>query len=254
VPESPKTRHRLKSLVLSEVSLVDRPANPRATVVLFKRDSKEPSMTDAEKKLKDLEAELAKRDADAKKLSDEVAFLKSSFETTTAKLADVEKERDALKAKIKPEEPVAKLSPEVQAQIDAALKKAADTEAEILKIRDEQDTATFIAKAEAFKSLPQDPATFGPVLKRIARNKSTADDVIALETVLRSAAALLEKAPALNGSGSNRSATGSAEQKLEQLAKEYGEANKVDFAKAFDIVTQQNPSMYRQYLEETRAD
>ena len=164
---------QLTELILDEISLVDRPANPLASVILFKRDStKETDMTD-EQKMAEAVAKAAEAVAALAALTTERDFLKTALDAQTPKLAAAEAELTTLKATLKKDEPAPKLPPEAQAQIDKALADAAEATTELAKMRDDRDTLVFVGKASVLKALPQQPAEFGLVLKRIAQNKAT---------------------------------------------------------------------------------
>lgn len=251
-----KLRHRLTELVLQEVSLVDRPANPRATVVLFKRDSsKEMDMTDEAKKLADAIAKAGELAASVTAKDTEIAFLKGNLDKQTASLATVTTERDELSAKVKEltkgEDKPIELPKEAQDQINKALADAAASREELAKMRDTADTAVYIAKATVLKSLPQKPEEFGPLLMRVARNKTTAEDVTALETLLKAADAAIETG-VLREAGTNNSGSGVVADRIDNLAKEVMKSDRISYEAAYDKVITANPALYRQYTAESQ--
>ncbi len=237
-------RYRLTDLVLSEVSLVDRPANPLATVLLFKRDSsKETNMSD------ELKLQVAKQAADILAKDTEIAFLKGNLEKATTRLAETE---TALSKAVKLEDKPIELPPEAQAQIKKALDEAAAATTALAKMRDDHDTAVFTAKAANLKSLPQKAEEFGPVLKRIAQNKASPEDVIALETILKAADAALAKG-LLTPAGNDSGASSVAADQLDAIAKKIAAEEKTDFAKAYVKAVDQNPALYSQYVRELQS-
>lgn len=247
-------RYALEDLVLDEVSLVDRPANPLATVILFKRDtSKEINMTD-EQKLAAAIAKAVENEAAVTSLTTERDFLKSALAAQTPRLEAAEAERDTLKAAAdKLNEKPAPLAPEIQAQIDSALAKANEANTELAKMRDDADTKTFVAKAESLKSLQQKPEEFGLVLKRVAQNKTTAADLTAIEDVLTKANAAIEKG-ILSPVGDDLGSSSVAKDQLEVLTKGLMSSEGLTYAQAYSKALDQNPKLYTQILSESRAN
>lgn len=251
-----KLRHRLTELILQEVSLVDRPANPRATVVLFKRDSsKETDMTEAE--AKKLAEDVAKAGDLAKAQATEIEFLKGNLEKQTTSLAALTTERDELAGKVKDltktEPKPIEIPKEAQAQIDEALAKVATAHEELAKMRDTSDTAIYVAKAAAFKALPQKPDEFGPVLLRVARNKATPEDVIAIETLLKGANSIIEEGGIFKQVGSDQGGSSVATDRIDVLAKEIAKSDKVTYETAYAKVLELHPELYKQYVDENMA-
>jgi regulator of replication initiation timing len=245
--ETTKTKkHRLTQLVLSEVSLVDRPANPLAAVVLFKRDSsttEETAMSDEIKK------QLDQVTAEKAALATEITTLKTDLAKFNTEVATLTAERDELKKQLKPEDKPIELPQAAKDQIAKALAAADAAQTELAKMRDDQDTAIYVAKAADLKAVPQKPEEFGLVLKRISRNQATPADVIALETVLKASDTLIAKG--LNESGNNHPDTGSsAAAKLDALANEISKSEKVTFPVAYAKALEKNPELYTQYLAE----
>lgn len=239
-------KHRLTSLVLSEVSLVDRPANPLATVVLYKRDSsKETEMNEIEKlkaEKAELEARIAKQDGD-------IEELKKNLKALNDRQATLETENETLKkAGKKEDDKKVVLPPEAQAQIDKALADAAESKAALEKMRDDTDTAVYVAKASSLKAVPQKPEEFGLVLKRIAQNKATPADIIALDSVLKASDALIAKG--LDSRGSDQGGSSGAAEQLDNMAKDIAKAEKITYPQAYAKALEQNPGLYTQYLSE----
>lgn len=182
----------------------------------------------------------------------EVAFLKDSLEKLNARVTAAESERDALaKAEAERNPKPVTLPKEVQEQINKALKDADDARQELAKMQDATDTVIYVAKASELKSLTQKPEEFGPLLKRVAGNKTTAEDVAVLETVLKSANATIATLLKTQGSDNGQQA-GEATAKLDTLAKALAKSGSMTYEAAYAEVTKANPELYTQYVAESQ--
>lgn len=204
---------------------------------------------------KQLETALAEKAAleVAKAATDkEVTFLKESLEKLNARVTAAEAERDALaKAEAERNPKPVTLPKEVQEQINKALKDADDARQELAKMQDATDTVVYIAKASELKSLAQKPEEFGPLLKRIANNKATAEDVSALETLLKSANGTIATLLKAQGSDNGQQA-GEATAKLDALAKALAKSGSMTYEAAYAEVTKSHPELYTQYVAESQ--
>jgi len=252
----------LRNLILDEISLVDVPANPGAQVLLFKRDtSKEQDMPDdaikgltpeqletvdkAEKLLK------AHDDLSTKfeKLEEEREFLKTELQKASDRLKELEKaaaENDDDDEVVKVELPEA-----VRKQIEATEQESSELKKRIEKMEEEKRTSEYIAKAEILKNLPLVAKEFGPVLMRVALNKSTDEDIEALEKVLTAANERADELLKVAGSDTPEANEGSALVKLEKAAAALIDKDpELSEATAFAKATERNPALYTQYLAE----
>ena len=242
--------NKVSGLTISEVSLVDDPASPGASVVLFK--AKEGQMTDKTKTgnpgdNQDYEA-LAKslEDTEAK-----VADLNKQVETLTAERdqaqADLAKARagevdpydglpDNVKAILKKRDAD---NEELQKRLDAAEDRAA-TEQTIAKVRSD------------FPNLPVKAEDFGPVLKRVLKG-ATAEDRAEVERVLKAASAAVDgtKLTKELGDGGDDK-TKSATAQLDSMAKAKAAEKGVSYYVAYSEVLSDNPELYQQSLTEGR--
>lgn len=240
-------KFRLLTLKLDEVSLVDRPANPLATVTIFKRDNQETSMTPEQ--IKALQDENTALKAAAQKSSEEVTFLKDSLKTVTAKADKLEAE--VAKKDPTEEDKLKSLPVAVRKDIEDLKKANADAQAELAKVRDDSMSSVYLAKASSLRGLAQKPEEFGPVLKRIATNKATPEDILKLETVLTAASTAAEKG-ITQEHGDNRPAgddlSKAAADKLDTIAKQISADEKVNYFTAYAKATERNPGLYKDYL------
>lgn len=134
-----------------------------------------------------------------------------------------------------------------KAQADA---KAA-TEA-MQKMADERELEAAISKAKTIGVA--NPDTVGALLVRVGKGKTTADDLKAIEAMLKSAVEV-EKASALFKSMGHHAATdGDPEVLMKSKAEEIRKAKpELTEAAAFDLALQQNPDLYAAYQAKRRA-
>lgn len=162
--------------------------------------------------------------------------------TLTEENTALKAENEALKAKL-PEDPddVFKGMSTVAKERFLALEKRAQ----------EAEDKEFVAKA---KSLGQGDS-FGPVLQRISKGKSTTEDVAELERVLKAQAAQIKEAGLFREIGANGDETSkSAWDEIEAKAQEAMKADpKLNRVAARDLVMQQNPELEKRAVTERRA-
>lgn len=263
---------KLRDMRLDEISLVDEPAAKGARVSIWKAakmpgmcsDCETPAVCKAAGKCKESEKMTKGDTTDLESLSTALDEAVTKMEALEAALAAKDAEIAELKksaggASAGSDDDVLKgLSPGARALVEKAQKQAADAQAAIEKMQDERDTEMFVAKAAGFKVLPVKPEEFGLVLKRIARGKTTAEDVIEIERVLKAADEIGGKTGILKSIGrSGGSAEGgaTAEARLQAKADEIhkAEGGKISKAAAYSKATEANPELYREYLAEHRA-
>lgn len=247
--------NKLSGMTISEVSLVDLPANQHSSVVLFKRADPAPAgsgittLNDEDDDMKTLE-ELAKalEDADAT-----ITDLTKRAEAAEAKLAEVQKgaaKQD--EAGTGAEDDVLKSLPEpLRKRLEQAEARAQAAEDAVRKQADEAATREYVAKAGAYQNLAVDPEKFGPVLKRIAGH--SVEDAQAVMDVLKAANEAVGASGVLKAKGAGKAGdtTGSnAEAKLNKMAEDRAKADGVSFAKAYSAVVAENADLYAEYLGE----
>jgi len=156
-------------------------------------------------------------------------------------------EADIIKAM--PEQ-IRKMLSEASANADAALRKAAASEAALIAERDARADEAAVVKAAGWTHLNIDPTIVGPALRRVAE----ADSVLAGEIVkaLDSANALVETNVVFSEVGSDAPvATDDAYSKMSNLAKAaVAEGTAPSFEAALMSVAQANPDLYTTYLNE----
>ncbi|CAB4130449.1 hypothetical protein UFOVP119_73 [uncultured Caudovirales phage] len=257
----------LSDMVIEEISLVDDGANEGARVEIVKAlhgarnqaaDDEAAFMQsrnteyhmDLESLSKALEDAEAKLTTLEKRASDAEAANVASVEVIKAKDAEIE----ALKKAAAPaptEEDVLKSLPEsVRKRIEKAEADAKAATDEVAKARDAAETAESIEKAR--KIGVGDAKVVGPLLRRVAKGQTTAEDAAALEGVLKAAAAAAN--PHLFRSlGSDAAVDGDPEELLKAKATEIQKAKGVTFEAAYAAAMEQNPSLYSAYIQKRRA-
>ena len=145
---------------------------------------------------------------------------------------------------------IRKMLSEASANAEAALRKAAASEAALIAERDARADEAAVVKAAGWTHLNIDPTIVGPALRRVAE----ADSVLAGEIVkaLDSANALVETNVVFNEVGTDAPvATDDAYSKMTSLAKAaVAEGMAPSFESALMSVAQANPDLYTKYLNE----
>jgi hypothetical protein len=137
---------------------------------------------------------------------------------------------------------------EFQKQLDAERKRSDQAEALVKAEREVRVLNEFIAKGKAdYPALPMADVRKGEILKAISENlpKEIAEDVLKIFASANAA----NRELMVPATAHRTIASGSAEEKLNALAKARSEAKGIDFYKAYEQVMQENPALY----EETRT-
>lgn len=192
---------------------------------------------------KALEEAEAKMEALEKRASDAETALKDANDTIAKAKATAPQEEPN-------EEEVLKSLPEA---IRKRLEKAKEDEAVIAKMAADAEEKEAIAKARDLKVA--EPEKVGPLLLRIAKGKTTAEDAKMIEVVLKQHAAISAASPLFKSIGSAAAVEGDPEEILKAKAAEIqkGSDGKMTFAQAYDEALKQNPSVYDAYIAKRRA-
>lgn len=256
----------LEGLVIDRVDLVDEGANSAAAITLFKRKEQNQAMGIKEilEKMKPehaaiIQEELDRLNADVTKSAEVVTerdTLKSANEKLTKANEDLTKANNALDAEIKKhkgdaaaepsmEEIMKNLSPEVREFITKLNDQKVAAEVAVRKAAEAEAEATAVAKAATLKALPLEQS------KLVGIIKGASPEILELLTTLNAAmesTALGEVGKASpNGGGKNPAADAWA--KIEKKADEIVKTDKVSKAKAISMAVEQNPDLYKEYLE-----
>lgn len=204
MPDTPKILRRLRIL---EGSLVDRPANPGAAVLLFKREDEllgsitgtgEHDMPQLDAETKALFEEMQEQLGDLTAKND--ALTKRAAEADEAKTA-LEKDLDKLK-KAKPgvapadadeEDPILKgISPVLRQRFQDLQKQVDDQNTRLQKQEEECEIAEATKMlAKRFPSLPFRPENLAPIWRKITKALQP-DELISLERIFASHGALAQ--------------------------------------------------------------
>lgn len=192
---------------------------------------------------KALEEAEAKMEALEKRASNAETALKEANDT-------IAKAKAAEPAAEPSEEEVLKSLPEA---IRKRLEKAKEDEATIAKMAADAEEKEAVEKARSMKVAQ--PEKVGPMLLRIAKGKSTADDAKVIEAILKQNAAIIEKAPIFKSIGTAAAVEGDPEEILKAKAAEIQNASegRMSFAQAYDEALKRNPSIYDAYIAKRRA-
>lgn len=203
---SAKRRNLLKNLRLTEVSLVDVPANQEAHVVITKAfagddpeagngvtkghlaNTEDDDMTLEEltKALENAEATLETLKKGMEEKDAKIADLTTQLTTVTKRAEDAEatiakgaggEEDDILKG----------LSEPLRKRFEDLEKQAKEAAEAVAKAQEKEELGEFVTKAATFDALPVKAADLGALLFRVAKGKSTAIDAAELDRVLTAA-------------------------------------------------------------------
>lgn len=131
---------------------------------------------------------------------------------------------------------------------EAMAQKTQQLEESIKKQEDEKLTRDYVEIAKGYTNIAINPLEFGKVLKEIA--VSNPEAAKAVQEVLKSTDAALKDAGIFKEIGSSASGASDAWGKIEAIAKEIVEKEKVTNAVAITKALEQNPDLYSEYLKE----
>jgi hypothetical protein len=271
--------NNLTNLVLKEISLVDDPANPHATVDIVKVrsdddfDSADKSRPGGVPESSDEALARAQNEEAIMKTIEEVTAALEASESRMAEItkaisdqgiviADITKERDELKAalvvaksgKAPAEEDITKgMSPVQKAAWDKMISDNAANAEAIQKMQDKAADDEAIAKAKVLNV--GDPALLGPALRRVKIGKSTEADALLIEQVLKAAGERDKSSPLFQVVGSSVSADGTDPEaalkaKATEIQKSAG--GTLTFAAAYEKAMNDNPGLYADYINKSR--
>lgn len=266
----------LEDLVVDRVDLVDEGANSAAFIELFKRKERKESMGYKEvitkmspEQGKLIQAELDRLAGEVTKAKEDLKAKATEFEetkkqldeangkleTTNDDLAKAKSELDALKeeengdSKKKAafdEEETVKAMPKEAREVFTKMKAQKDAaEEELRKAKDAEKQAEAVAKAATLKSLPVEQD------KLVELVKSATPDVLDVLTTLAAAmdeTVLGEVGKSKAGAGT-ASTSNEAWAQIEAKAAEVVKKDSISKAKAISKVVNENPDLYKQYLQ-----
>jgi hypothetical protein len=228
--------------VADKVALIEQSLNE--ALAALSSVKKEKSM-DLTKVAPEVKAHIEKLEADKK--------------TAETSVAAITKERDELKTKAAAAPPAPTPTPEEAEKAKLAAlpedirKRFEANEAEVIKLREERETDEYIAKARALPLVGTTPEKFGPMLRRIAKGKATAEDITEVERLVKSMGEAIKAGKTFSelGTGAQgltgETAYAKASNLAEQLVKDGKEKS---FHKAMDKVWEAHPDLWKQYSQE----
>jgi hypothetical protein len=281
VTEEPKKKGRtaLRRLNVNEISLVPEGSNPEAKVTIVKVAKMKPcadckdhkaciakgkcaDSEDPKKVGKALTAAVLKLAPDIARVAAEqfgatpdldgflatlvtetimdMEQLTAALETANNKIAELEATNLA-KAKAAPDPALADEIAKAKATIEKQAKLLAT-------LVDERDTATAVAKAKEIGI--GDPSVVGPLLLRIEKSTSTAEDATALIQLLKTAAAQAQTNVTKLTTRVGRNAPDAAGTGFAAVAKARAEKDGINYNAAVERVMSEQPELYEQYLAE----
>ena len=246
-------QRKMVSMEIDETSAVDHPAH-KAEGWLVVKSADQSSLIDAlEELVSEPEEEIVSEEVE----TEVEKKMHTDLDKANAYIAELEKKMAEMKMSYKksedaPEDLMKSADPVIQEMFAKAqaetesLRKALDAE------REEKVVKEYIAKAEKWTNLNAQASEVGPMLRKMA----ALDENIAneLEKLLDAANAQAESAGMFAELGTTKSLNGaSALERVQSLAKAAvvaGEYKTVE--QAVSGLIQQSPSLYAEYLAETR--
>ena len=162
----------------------------------------------------------------------------------------------AVDAPASDEEVLKGLPESIRKRLEASEAAALAAETAVTKMRDETERNEAIVKAKSLKV--GDPEVVGPLLLRVAKGKTTAEDAATLERVFKAvgeqSAAGDRLFRAVGADGSNAADAGDPEQVLKAKADEIRKAKPtLTGAQAYAAALEQNPDVYDAYINKRRV-
>lgn len=283
---------QLSDLTIDEISIVDDPANGEARVVIFKAKAgdftpcdgcKTPDLCKAKAacmadkagsrmtKANDQHGQAAPDGASGEQLKElqmDLETLSKALEDAEAKMGQLEKRtvdaesalsdaNEVIKAKDAEIADLKKSATPAEDDVMKSLpepirKRLEEAETQIAKMRDEADLKDAIAKARELGV--GKPEEVGPLLLRVSKGMTTAEDAKTIESMLKSQAEVEKKSTLFKSVGTTAAADGEPEQVLKAKAEEIHKANKgMTFEQAYAKAVDENPAVYAEYINKRRA-
>ena len=260
----------LEDLVVDRVDLVDEGANSAAFITLYKRKEQSDKM-DVKEILEKMspehatvvQAELDKLNGDVTKAKEDLvtatterdtaqqdlAKAKEDLKTANDTCTKVQDELDTLKASGEgtsfDEEETMKAMPESARQLFAKMKQQKEAAEETLrKAKESEEQATAVAKAAELKALPIEQDKLIGVLKG-----ASPEMLEVLSTVAAAIDGTVLGEVGKNKPGSATSSSDEAWSKIDKMAQDVAKEKGLSKAKAITQVVNDNPELYKQYLQ-----
>jgi hypothetical protein len=273
---------------ITEISLVDEPANSDATVVIVKAKRAPPpeaagmTMAGVAKAVRAALAEMAPQVAaralaggdpaatpdaegaaqailtetimDLEQLTKALEDAEGKIEALEKRAADAEAavaERDAEIEKAKAAAPPAE-EDVLKSLPEPIRKRLEEAEEGVRKLREERELEGAIAKAKSLGF--GKPAEIGPLLLRVQKGATTPEDAARIEAVLKQAAVADRESPLFKSVGSGLADDADPDAVIKGKADEIRKSNPaLTEAQAFDLALQANPRLYDAAIAKQRS-
>jgi hypothetical protein len=220
------------------------------------------SITEIFMDLKELSTALEKAEADnvvLKQRADTAEARVAELETTVTKQkADLEAVQKGRTTSLTPEQEDEEFLKSLPAGARnriladrAATKQALES---VEKMREQQDNLEAIAKAREIGT--PEPEAIGPLLARVRKGKTTAEDADKLEGVLKAAGAQAREGGLYRSAGVSAGAAANADDPEAQLnakADEIAKSKGISHAKAYEQAMKDHPELYNAYVAKRRG-
>ncbi len=199
---------------------------------------------------------LTENDMNLEELTKALEEARSTIEAQAVELAKAKSERDEAVAKAKggktEEDDVLKALPEhIRKRFDDIEKTNAAQAAVIEKMATDREEAEFIEKAKGFKI--GDAKIIGPLMRRIEKGLTTAEDAKTVEELLKSAGAQAETSNLFKSAGAVLADGANPDDVLKAKADEIKKANpKLTHEQAYSQALTENPQAYDAYVAKRR--
>jgi hypothetical protein len=209
------------------------------------------SLEDAEAKLAELAKRVEEQDAALAEAQDVIKAKDSEIEQAKAKKGYGGKQM--MKEDGEEEDEVMKSLPEsIRKRLEETEAQAKEATEQLAKMKSEAETKDAIAKAKDLGF--GDAEKVGPLLLRIAKGTTTAEDATLVEQMLKSAAEVSGKSDLFKAIGSDSAVDGDPEALLKAKADEIRKANdKLTPEQAYVAAMDQNPQLYNAYIAKRRV-
>ncbi len=202
---------------------------------------------------------LTENDMNLEELTKALEEAKATIEAQTAEIAKLKGERDEAitKANVKTDkeadEDVLKGLPEsVRKRFEDIEKDNAAQKVLIEKMAAEREEAVFVEKAKELKI--GDAKIVGPLMRRIEKGLTTAEDAKVVETLLKAASAQASAGKLFEALGSSGSEAADPESVLKAKAEEIQKASPgMSYESAYSKALEQNPKVYDAFIAKRRT-
>ena len=238
---------KLRRLAITEVALVDEGDNPGAAIVIAKRREDE---TETESSGTPVPEPIEIGKNKEPDMVFDINALPEEFRKSVQGAIEAAAAEAVAKAKVAAEPAPSPVEPEVP---DSVQKKLDMQSVEIAKLRkelDERAESESVAKCKVDFGAFAEVETIGKALYKLDRvDPALASDVRKVCAAAQAIAAKTSTITKQIGRSGEPPAT-SASGKLESLAKSRAVADKISFAKAYELTLDENPALYGEYLNE----